>query len=287
MNASQPKIVAMIVIVLVSTLSLCQEAPESSKRYVPPEFQASDPEVKALIDSATESVANGNYSERTQSLQKALARCEEKEFLADKAIVEDYLGVAYLSDGKVEEATRQWANALSDGVNSQNLVLQADVLVGLSVLSQQAGNVAEALDLANRASELARKSKSLYLQSRALGELGRLQLALGKKADARASVEEALQIDRLNKYEWEAGHLLYLAWITAAEPDSNLDKALEIATSARDLAVQKENYLVFVQASTSLGQIRANVCSQGDGERRNRYIRTDTKRCVRWWGAVV
>jgi hypothetical protein len=80
MNASQPKIVTTIVIVLVSTLSLCQEATESSKRYVPPEFQPSDAEVKALIDSATESAANGKYSERTQSLQKALARCEEKGF---------------------------------------------------------------------------------------------------------------------------------------------------------------------------------------------------------------
>lgn len=254
MKPSYSKFVT-ILIAFVSALGLCQEAPESSTRYVPPEFQASDAEVKALIDSATESAANGKYSERTQSLQKALARCEEKGFIADKGIVEDHLGVAYASEGKVEEATKQWANALSDGINSQNLVLQADVLVGLSVFSQQAGNVAEALDLANRALELARKSKNLYLESRALGELGRLQLALGKKADAAASVEEALRIDRLNKYEWETGHLLYLAWITAAEPDPNLDKALEIATSARNLAIQKENYLVFVQASTSLGQM--------------------------------
>jgi len=265
MNVSQPKIVTTIVIVFVSVFGLCQDAPESSKRYVPDEFQVSDSEVKALIDSATESAAHGNYSERTQSLQKALARCEEKKFIADKAIVEDLLGIASASDGKVEEARRQWANALSDGITSQNLVLQADVLVGLSVLSQGIGNLAEALDLANRALETARKSKSLYLQSRALGELGRLQLALGKKADSTASVEEALRIDRLNKYEWEAGHLLYLAWITAAEPDSNPDKALDIATSARKLAIQKENYLVFIQASTSLGQmyVRKGQVSKG------------------------
>ena len=47
--------------------------------------------------------------------------------------------------------------------------------------------------------------------------------------------------------------MLYLAWITAAESDANLDKAIELATSARNLAATKDNYLVFIQASTFIG----------------------------------
>ena len=68
----------------------------------------------------------------------------------------------------------------------------------------------------------------------------------------RASIEEALQIDRLNRYDWEPGHLLYLANLNVAE--SKTDKAIEIGASARDLAVKNENYLVFIQASLFLGQ---------------------------------
>ena len=248
------KLVAAVVIILTSTLTLCQESSDSSKRYVPPEFQASDPEVRALLESAENSASEGRYSEGKQSLQKALARCVAGGLVADKAIVEDRLAGAYFVDGKLDDAKQQWRNALSDGGTSQNLALQADVLVAMSAFSQVAGNLPEALDLANRASDLARKGKSLYLQARALGELGHLQLAAGKKAEARASIEEALRIDRFNKYDWEAGHLLYLAWVTAAESDSNLDKAIQIALSARTLAITRENYLIFMQASTFLGQ---------------------------------
>ena len=247
-------LVAAVVIILTSTVSLCQENSGSSKRYVPPEFQASDPEVRSLLDSAERSASEGKYSEGTQSVQKALARCVAKGLLADRAIVEDVLASMYFSQGHLEDAKKQWANALSDGDTSSNLALQADTLVALSASAQASGSLPEALDLANRASDLARKSKSLYIQARALGELGRLQLAAGKKAEARASIEEALRIDRVNRYDWEASHLLYLAWVTAAESDSNLDKAIEIAISARDLAIQKENYTVFIQASTSLGE---------------------------------
>jgi CHAT domain-containing protein len=74
---------------------------------------------------------------------------------------------------------------------------------------------------------------------------------MGKPTEARASVEEALRIDRLNQYKLEAGHVLYLAWITAGEK-SKLDQAIQLASSARELAIRHENYLVFMQASTSL-----------------------------------
>jgi tetratricopeptide (TPR) repeat protein len=143
--------------------------------------------------------------------------------------------------------------ALSDSTKTASLVLQADILVALSSMAQASGNSTEALDIASRAVDLARKSKNLFIQSCALGELGRLQLALGKQTEARNSVEEALRIDRLNQYTWEASHLLYLAWITASDA-SRLDQPIQLTSSARELAIKHENYIVFMQASESLGQ---------------------------------
>ena len=93
-----------------------------------PEFQVSDPEVRILLDSAETSASEGKYSEGTQSLQKALARCVASGLPADKAIVEDVLASTYFSQGHLEDAKKQWANALSDSVTSSNLVLQADIL---------------------------------------------------------------------------------------------------------------------------------------------------------------
>jgi len=145
------------------------------------------------------------------------------------------------------------------------MVLQADVLVALATLQQTSGHLDQAMKTVNQALDLSRKSKSLYLESRVLGELSRLQLLAGKQADALASIEEALQIDRVNGYSWEAGHLLYMAWVNAAE--SKVDKAIEFVTSARDLAVKNEDYLTFVQASESLGQMYVHTGRKDEGIR--------------------
>jgi CHAT domain-containing protein/tetratricopeptide (TPR) repeat protein len=241
-------------LLLTSKFGLGQGASTQPSEYIPPELQASDPQVKAYVDSAKQAARGGDYAESMNQLERALAYCAMKGCVADKAIIEDGLAVAYFGRGKLGDAKRLWASALSDGVDASNLVLQADVMVALSTLSQAAGNQTGALDLANQAVDIARKSKNLYIQARALGELGRLQLVVGKRAEARASVEEALRIDRLNKYGWEPEHLLYLGWITAAESESNLSKALEIEKAASAVAVEKEDYIAFVQAATTIGQ---------------------------------
>ncbi len=215
-------------------------------------MQVVNPDVKSLLDSAEKSAKSGNYGECSSALQKALDLAIEQKSLSDRAIVEDKLAVYYFTQGKVEEAKSQWLNSLSDGTTVSNLVLQADVLVALAALQQVSGHLDQALTTANQALGLSRKSRSLYIESRVLGELSRLQLLAGKSAEARASIEEALQIDRFNRYDWEAGHLLGMAWVSVAE--SKPDKAMEFAASARDLAIKKENYLTFIQASLFLGQ---------------------------------
>jgi len=247
-------------------IAAAQTSPTTTpQRYVPPELQIADPNVKAYLDSADKSAKLGNDGECLTSLQKALELATKQKSLADKGIVEDGLAVYYFTQGKLEDARSQWVNSLSDGMAVSNLVLQADVLVALATLQQTSGHLDQAMKTVNQALDLSRRSKSLYLESRVLGELSRLQLLAGKQADARASIEEALQIDRVNGYGWEAGHLLYMAWVNAAE--SKIDKATEFATSARDLAIKNEDYLTFVQASESLGQMYVRTGRTDEGIR--------------------
>jgi len=242
-----------LLMALASPLSLSGQTEKAPQDSVPPELQASDPDVKAYIDSAEKLQQDGNYADGFQQLQKALDLCTQKGLLADKALLEAKLAVAYFVQGKLEDANQQFLNSFADSTKTGNLVLQADTLIALTALAQASGKMDEALGLATRALDLARKSKNFWIQSRCLGELGRLQLVVGKLTEARTSLEEALRIDRLNQYDWEASHLLYLAWITVGEK-STLDQAIQLASSARELAIRHNNYLVFIQASTSLAQ---------------------------------
>lgn len=235
------------------------------QRYVPPELQVRDRNVQALLDSAETSAKLGNDGECLKFLQEALELATKQKSLADMAIVEGTFAVYYFQQGRLDDAKSQWLNSLSDGMAVSNLVLQADVLVALSALLQVSGHLDQAMKAVNQALELARKSKNLYIESRALGELSRLQLLAGKQAEARTSIEEALQIDRFNGYEWEPGHLLYLANLNVAE--SKADKAIEIGTSARDLAAKNENYLVFIQASLFLGRGYVQIGRADEGIR--------------------
>ena len=232
--------------------------------YVPVELQASNPEVKAYLDTAEKLSREGSYSESFQQLQKALDLCTSKGLATDKPLIEAKLGIASFVQGKLDDAKEYWVRSLLDSQSGSNLVLQADVLVAISSMAQAAGNLTEALDLITKALDLARKSKNLFMQSRCLGELGRLQLTQGKREEARASVDEALRIDRLNRYKWEASHTLYLAWVTSPD-NTNLDQAITLVRSARDLAIKDEDYLTFMQASTSLGQALAQKGQLSEG----------------------
>jgi CHAT domain-containing protein len=241
-----------LLLAITSTWSFGQETSRLSKPYAPPELQPSDPEVKACLDSAERSGQEGNYPELFRQLLKAFDLSSKKGIVADMALVEAKLGASYFIQGKFEDAKQQWSSAFSDSLTAGNLVLQAEALIALSSMANATGNTSEALDFETRALDLARKSKNLWIQSRCLGELGSLQLSVGKSVEARTLVEEALRIDRLNEYNLEATHLLNLAQILASDA-SKSDQAIQLANSARDLAIKQEDYLVFMLASAFLG----------------------------------
>jgi CHAT domain-containing protein/tetratricopeptide (TPR) repeat protein len=236
---------------LVFLPSIPGQVQGDEQNYVPSEMQVADPEVKTYLDTADTQEKNGEYEQAFLQLQKALELCVKKDLRTDKALLEDKIGATYALRGDFEHAKESFLSAYSDASGTEDLVLQADTLIGLSSIAGSYQRMDEALDLATRALEFARRSKNLWIQSRCLGELGRLQLNLGKTSDARVSVEEALHIDHLNKYRWESEHLLYLAWITFVE-NRDVDQAIQLATSARALAIKQNDYIVFMQSSISL-----------------------------------
>jgi len=149
-----------LLMALASPLNLSGQTEKALQDSVPPELQASDPDVKAYIDSAEKLQQDGNYADGFQQLQKALDLCTQKGLLADKALLEAKLAVAYFVQGKLEDANQQFLNSFADSTKTGNLVLQADTLIALTALAQASGKMDEALGLATRALDLARKSKT-------------------------------------------------------------------------------------------------------------------------------
>ena len=93
-----------LLMIITPACGLGGQTPQAGQDYVPPELQASDPAVKAYLDSADKAEKEGNFPDAFQQLQKALDLATRKGFLADKALLEARLGAAYFVEGKLEDA---------------------------------------------------------------------------------------------------------------------------------------------------------------------------------------
>ena len=196
-------------LVFVSIPSYCQTPPPVN-RDIPVELQATDPEIRTLIEEARSSADMGNYDVALSKAKAALDLAETKGLVGDKALAEQLVAIGYFGSGHLEDSFKFYRASSQDAIDSSNLVLQADVLVALSASPQSQGNLPGALDLLAKALELANQSKNLLVKARVLGELGKIQLLAGKIEEGRTSVQEALQIDRTNGYVSEALHAVYL-----------------------------------------------------------------------------
>jgi len=190
------------------------------------ELQATDPEIRALLEEARSSVDIGNYDVAFSKAKTALDLAETKRLVGDKALAEQLVAIGYFGSGKVEDSLKLYRASLQDAIDSSNLVLQADVLVALSTSPQSQGNLTGALDLLTRALELANQSKNIIIKARVLGELGKIQLLAGKIEEGSKSVQEALQIDRANGYMSEPLHAVYLGYAVLSESPPDLTKAI-------------------------------------------------------------
>ena len=238
-----------------------QQSPQASN--VPAELQAINPDVRAKLAAGRSDSQTGKYNEAFEEDQQALDIAKKAGFSGDIALAEDTLASAEFISGKVQAGWDLDRDALQKAIESSNFVLQADIWTSLSSSSQSAGNVKGALSILAQALDAAEKSKSLYIKSRVLGEMGRLQLLVGEKEDAKKSLDEALRIDSLNNYPFHSLHLVYQAYLLLSD-DQTVKEGIQDLEKARDAAVSDQNYIALVLAETALG---ASYVHLGDLQR--------------------
>ena len=184
-----------------------------------------------------------------ESVQKALEIADSRGLTRDRAITEATLASALVGEGKIQLAFVAFQKALQDSIDSKNEVLEADILISLASEAQMKGNNQKALDLVSRALSKSEKNGNLYERARALGEFGRLKLLMGKTDEAANPIAEALNIDRLNGYKFEALHLVYRAYYLGLT--GNDQKAMESLSEAKTKAILATNGFVFVMAENA------------------------------------
>ena len=238
------------------TMLQAQGATPVYKDYEPPELQFTDPEIKAVVDSTKSMQQNGEYEAVTRELQNALQLSIRKKLRTDRALLEALLARVSILRGDLTAAKSYLISAEGVASDVGNLVLEAHVLASLSDLARAEHDTQKAYDLGNRAVDLARKSKSLWVQAYCLGELAYLQMSQQELAQARSNLEEALRIDKLNRYEFEARHTLYMALLEFLT-GNNLERGITWATSAKDQALKSEDFTYFIQSSTVLARALA------------------------------
>lgn len=226
-------------------------------RYLPAELQAGDPDIRKLLREAISDYDSGQDEAGLPKAKAALELAEKKHFVGDKALAEEVVAVGYFRSGNLDESMRSYRASLQDAMQSSNLVLQADVLVGLSTSSQQQQNLTGEIEILERALDCANRSKNLFIKARVLGELGRVQLFSGNVVEGSNFIKEALEIDKANDYAYEPLHSVYLAYaiLAATPPKAEPTAGIVKLEEARDLAVRRDSYIPLVLAENALAQI--------------------------------
>lgn len=213
---------------------------------IPAELTPTDPDIRELLHLGSNSCKASNSGAWAEQLQKSLQMAESRGLVGDRAVLEAYAANASMGDLSSAQAFVLLRKALQDSMDAKREILEADVLVSLSVEEQMKGNNQQAVDLIMQALALAMKTGNLYGKARALGELARLDLLLGKTDDASKVVDEALTIDKLNALKFEALHLFYKGLLLGLAGKEN--EALETLVEARTKALIKKDTHAFLSA---------------------------------------
>lgn len=235
---------------LFSQTSMGQVA--SSPSYIPRELQARNPDVEAGLSAARSSADSGKYEEAFAKDQQALIIAKMAGFSGDVALAEASVASSGFVLGKLQDGWNWDRDALQKAIDSSNLVLQADILTSLSASYQSEGRSEAALALLTQALGRADASKNLWIKSRVLGELGRMQLLQGNSEVAKNSIDEALKIDSLNNYKFLPLHQVYKAYFLLSDSKTVEDGIHELEM-ASDAAISEKNYLALVLAESGLG----------------------------------
>jgi CHAT domain-containing protein/Tfp pilus assembly protein PilF len=242
-------IVLLTAYVLVFPLLVNGQGNSKYDANKPPELMVVDPQIRALIPKPQSSCDQLNVNDTVDQLQEALKIADSHGLVRDRALVETSLASTYVSQAKIELAFATFQKALQDAIDSKNGVLEADLLIALASEAQLKGNRQQAAELVSRALSISEKNGSLYEKSHALGELGEIMLAQGKTDEGRAAIDEALQIDQLNGYRFEAIHLVYRAIYLGLA--GKVDQALDSSTQAITRALEIRDAYSFVMAENT------------------------------------
>ena len=245
---------------------LCPRAASSQEKSKydpnkPVDLLAVDPEVRALLAEPRSSCEQFNINDTIARIQQALKIADDRGLVRDRGLVEASLATAYLYQAKLELAFTTFQKAFQDAIDSKNAVLEADILIALASEAQLKGNTAQALDLLSKALNISEKSTSLYEKARSLGELGKLSLSQGKTDEGAHSIDEALQIDKLNGYRFEAIHLVYRGAYLGLI--GKVDEALDSLVQARTKAVLFRDAYSFITAENTYA---LGLVKKGRGE---------------------
>ena len=252
---------------------LCLPLPATSQSnvlltnpLVPSELIAVDPDIRALLSDEYIPCKSRNPNERVEKIQKALQIANDRGLIRDRAVVEALLGSALLGEGKMEMAFLAYEKAFQDSIDSKNEILEADILNALASQAELKGNNQKALELLSRALTLSERNASLYEKARTLGAMGRLQLLAGKTSEAQHSIDEALNIDKLNGYRFEALHLVYRAYYLGLAGSE--DQAMDLLSHAKTKAIEVRDTFAFVSAENAyaFGLVKKGKADEAIGE---------------------
>jgi CHAT domain-containing protein/tetratricopeptide (TPR) repeat protein len=225
--------------------SLAQDKPNNAPNR-PAQLIAADPEIRALLDNSTATCDQASADQRFGRLQTAVSLADKRGLVGDRALAEAFLASAQIGRGDLDLGFTTARKALQDSIDAKNEVLEADILLSLAGDAQIKGRSLDAVGLVSQALKIAEKAGSLYEKARALGELGKLQLGQGKTSEAAKSIDEALNIDKINGYQLEAIHLVYQGIYLGMT--GRVDEALASLSQARTKAVAAKDPFSFISA---------------------------------------
>jgi hypothetical protein len=139
----------------------------------------------------------------------------------------------------------------------------ADILIALASEARLIGNIRPAIEPISRALSISEKNASLYEKPHALGELGKRKLLQGKTGEGARSIDEALQMDKLNGYSFEAIHLVYR--VTYLGLAGKVDQAMDSLTPGKmkALAVRDEYSLIMAENTYASGLVQKGRADLG------------------------
>src|SRR5438874_2305910 len=111
----KPIFTAIFALVLLCTNAICQDQlHQKSSKYdkLPVELKPSDPEIRALMKSASEYSEQGEGEQAISKIEKALSLSNEKGLTHDKAIAEAALAGNRFFQGNWPDAETLWSKAL-------------------------------------------------------------------------------------------------------------------------------------------------------------------------------